>query len=502
MNSSRTRSSDSTAATSTGHFRRLFSGHWTIRRRITTCLGLILSLVAIQSTLTLFKLRSMQGEVHTLTVESLPGLVDIGNVQRNAGEIQILVLRLLLPHTEGQSAEYVKAIDALSARNSKLTDAFKTNRKGAEIEALFAAMIERRDNYRRVRAALIALVQEGRREEALEFNASALRPAFNTFEESLDALAQRTMAEGLDAGSKLDASANLTVKAALVSAAAVLFLSLFASRWIVHSLGRVLGRVAASLEEGSNQVAAAAAQVAASSQSLAEGASEQAASLEETSSSLEEMSSMTKRNSESAAKANTLARDTRTAADAGAMDMQAMKAAMQEIKQSSDDIAKIVKTIDEIAFQTNILALNAAVEAARAGTAGAGFAVVADEVRALAQRSAIAARETADKIDGAIVKTTQGVEISEKVALSLGQIVERVRQVDQLITDVSTASGEQTIGVSQINTTVGQMDKVVQGAASTAEETAAAAEELHGQAGAMRDSVTELVRLLGNARRS
>ena len=176
--------------------------------------------------------------------------------------------------------------------------------------------------------------------------------------------------------------------------------------------------------------------------------------------------------------------------------MQAMSAAMQAIKASSDDIGKIIKTIDEIAFQTNILALNAAVEAARAGEAGMGFAVVADEVRNLAQRSAQAAKETAAKIEGAIGSTAQGVEISAKVAAALNDIVAKVRQVDELVAEVASASHEQTQGITQINTAVGQMDKVTQSNAASAEESAAAAEQLSAQAETMKHSVQELINLV------
>ena len=261
-----------------------------------------------------------------------------------------------------------------------------------------------------------------------------------------------------------------------------------------------LRAIASGLGAGSEQLASAASQISIASQTLAEGSSEQAASLEETSASLEEMSSMTKRNAENAQKANDLAKQTRVAADKGAADMETMSAAMQAIKASSDDIAKIIKTIDEIAFQTNILALNAAVEAARSGEAGLGFAVVADEVRNLAQRSAHAAKETAAKIEGAICKTGQGVGISKKVAEALNEIVTKARQVDELAAEVAGASTEQTQGITQINTAVGQMDKVTQGNAASAEESAAAAEELNAQAAVMKESVVEFMELVGGSR--
>jgi methyl-accepting chemotaxis protein len=283
----------------------------------------------------------------------------------------------------------------------------------------------------------------------------------------------------------------------IVGIAVGALLAIAAAFYLSRSLNSQLLGLAEALSSNGSEVAHAANQVSQASQMLAEGSSDQAASIEETSASLEELSSMTKRNAENAQKANEIARQTRTSADQGVGDMDAMTTAMGAIKASSDDIAKIIKTIDEIAFQTNILALNAAVEAARAGEAGMGFAVVADEVRNLAQRSAVAAKETAAKIEGAISRSAQGVQISNKVAQTLNDIVTKARQVDELAAEVAGASREQTQGITQINVAVGQMDKVTQSNAASAEESAAAAQELNAQAVVLKKSVNDLLRLVG-----
>jgi methyl-accepting chemotaxis protein len=313
----------------------------------------------------------------------------------------------------------------------------------------------------------------------------------------------RAYSVGIETSIKAEAEASVAtlhrtlVAAGLVCAVLIVVLVIYGWSFRNQTL-RQLSALADSLNMASDQVAAAADQVSTASQQLASGASEQASSLEESSASLNEMSSMTKRNAEGAVRANELTRGARKAADTGSHDMSQMHESMSAIKASSDDIAKIIKTIDEIAFQTNILALNAAVEAARAGEAGMGFAVVAEEVRALAQRSATASRETSDKIEAAIAKTDQGVEISSRVAQNLGEIVDTVRKVDDLIAEVAKASGEQNQGVEQINCAVTQMDKITQSNAANAEESAAAAEQLKAQSLALRDAVHELSKLIGN----
>jgi hypothetical protein len=266
---------------------------------------------------------------------------------------------------------------------------------------------------------------------------------------------------------------------------------------VTRSIVGPLNTVITGLRSGSNQVQSASSQVASSSQQMAQGASEQASSLEETSASLEEMASMTKQNADSAGQANSMTSDAQSAAKKGLTAMTEMTEAIDKIKGSSDETAKIIKTIDEIAFQTNLLALNAAVEAARAGDAGKGFAVVAEEVRNLAQRSAEAARNTASLIEESQQNADNGVQVSREVADILSQIVEQVEKVTQLVGEVASASNEQAQGIEQVNTAVSQMDQITQSNAANSEEAASASEELSAQSTELNEMVIQLAAVVG-----
>lgn len=290
-----------------------------------------------------------------------------------------------------------------------------------------------------------------------------------------------------------DSARMTSIVMMVITVAGALIFALLMTGSIVKPISKAIEQ----LTYGSEQVTSASGQVAAASQELAQGASEQASSLEETSSSLEEMTSMVQQNAENARQSNTMAVDVNSSTSEGVKAMNLMSSSIMEIKKSSDETAKIIKTIDEIAFQTNLLALNAAVEAARAGEAGKGFAVVAEEVRNLAKRSAEAAKNTSELIANSQKNVEGGVNMSENVRKILNEVGTKVGKVANLISEVSAASEEQARGIEQLNSAVAEMDKVTQRNSANAEESASAAEELSSQATELTEVVNVLKGIVG-----
>ena len=408
------------------------------------------------------------------------GHVLLGNLER----LQLAFTRLLLNQDQAafqaQRNEVEKEL-ATVARNLK---ALTPSLKDQDLIAAAGPLVERATGFFTGTDAMVKLWRE--REAMLaELDKIDLR-----LSEAAASFAADTRA---DIAGNVTFITSLGLGIALGTIVLVLVVGWFMSRAINAALARIIG----GLSRSSQELDQASQQVSGASQSLAEGSAEQASSLEETSASLEEMSSMTRQNAEAAGQASSLAEENRVVLDKAQKAMAELTGAMETMRRTGEETGKIIKTIDEIAFQTNLLALNAAVEAARAGEAGAGFAVVADEVRNLAMRAAEAAKNTATLIEGSVGNMNRGVELVDHTNQAFGQVAESSEKMNALVNDIAAASQEQSQGIGQINKAMNEMDRLTQQVAANAEETAAASEQLKGQAGTVQGYVRNLSALVG-----
>jgi len=498
---------------------------WTIKKQIIFGLSILIMINVAVGVFTSISISKLKSFAENISANQLQGVYVIGQIQSHENESYDLMLHHILAETQDETNTYDNRLTECLAETDKLIAAYQqTSVLDEQDKPLFDKVVADRAaflaSWTPVRDLSIALKDK----EAFALFKQQSEPAFAKLKEALQEeidhnkrIADLTAEESIIITDNTSIVVNLSIIIMLSACMAIAYV-------IVRSLNRVLTGVADALGAGANQIVAASGQLATASQSLAQGANEQASSLEETSSALEQIGSMTKRNSESAQAAQSLSSETRVAAEACSRQTEEMQTAMKAIQRastemavaihgittSSNSISKIISTIDEIAFQTNILALNAAVEAARAGEAGMGFAVVAEEVRSLAKRSADAAKETAAMIEAAVNQSQLGVEVNSKVTASiaevaqkangvrdsLGHIVAKAREVDSVVGQITEASREQNTGLEQINRAINLMSQVTQANAAGSEETASASEELTHQSVELRAGVDVLVKLV------
>ncbi|MBI5186899.1 MAG: hypothetical protein HZA01_14400 [Nitrospinae bacterium] len=398
--------------------------------------------------------------------------------------------------------------EKLWEKNTRRFDDLKANAHllSPEQQAAFEAFSKEREAFGPLPARMFDIRGSAEWNLANFWLGTKAAPAAFAIKEQLDAMQasqKELMATDIEEAKRHTATL-ITMEWVLLLAGIIL--SVFIGALITRSIAKPINEITGNMNEGADQVATASSQVSQAAQSLAAGANDQASSLEETSASLEEMASMTKKSAEGAKNANELAQECRRGAEEGMEAMKKTIAAMTDINASTSQMGKIIKTIEEIAFQTNLLALNAAVEAARAGEAGKGFAVVAEEVRNLAQRSATAAKDTADLIAESVSKAEGGKKIAESAGETLKKVVEEIQKVATHLGEISIASREQSEGVTQVSQAVANMDQVTQQNAATAEESAAASEELSAQADQLKSMVQALRDLIsgtsGNGNRN
>ncbi|MBI3794887.1 MAG: methyl-accepting chemotaxis protein [Nitrospinae bacterium] len=456
--------------------------------------GLLLILLA-QSSVSVY--QSYVVSDHLATLDSASKRVQL------ADDMKLEVVQVQQFLTDISATRGAKGFDdgyKNAEEHSKLfheaSDKLKTLFKGSQTETELAAVDVKFDNFYKIGREMAAVyIKEG-------------PDGGNKFMEKFDPIADE-MTKSLEklvvsVSKDLDSSMEAMQKATamekylgLLAGLVGLVVGLGISIYIATDIRRRLTTITSQLLSGADQAESASSEISSASQKLAEGATEQAASIEETSASLEQISSMTQHNADNANAVNEIMTAEKKAVETGLAEMNEMIQAMTGIKTASNDIAKIIKVIEEIAFQTNLLALNAAVEAARAGEAGKGFAVVAEEVRNLAQRASAASKDISSLIQNAVEKTNVGNEITGRVAKSLDEIADKIKKAGQLAAEVASASHEQTQGVEQINKAVTQLDTVTQTNAASAEETASVSEQLNAQADAMKSVSIELSMLVG-----
>lgn len=454
----------------------------TVARRIALGFASIIFVIILLGIVIYIEISSINKDINKIALDAMPGTIYIGVINGRVREASALMNRHILEKNDGKIAAIENRFKELSHETDTALEAYGSTIHIQEDRENFNNLTAIIKEFRQSRGAVLDLSRANKNDEAFELMNKKVDPCLNSMIVLVDKMVAWNKKYGEDAAVSAENNAH-SVKMLLLLVLTFSVIAGFVIAWfIIRSINVRLNSLVVSLNAGAEQLASVSSQVASSSQLLAQGASEQAAGIEETSATIEELSAMTRKNSENAVNASDIAKDAGRFVVSGVTSMNKMSNTIDSIKKSSDETAKIIKTIDEIAFQTNLLALNAAVEAARAGEAGKGFAVVAEEVRNLAQRSAEAAKNTADLIDKSRLVADSGVSVAAELSKALDDIHASASKVESLVGEITLASKEQTAGIDQINKAMSEMDTVVQQNAATAEESSSSSEELAGQA--------------------
>ncbi len=475
----------------------------TIQKKLGASVGLLVLLTVGLGVASWYAINNLSDELYTAIGKTAPKIDMTANIGKRVNEMAAADRGAMLgyiTHNEDFTRRSIEKMEAARTRIDEQITQVRPLLVTAHGKSLLDKVGQDLSTFDVLVKQYLALGKDGKYLDAQKLVDDKLTPVVRALEDDCTALLQISrdqLTESQLRAESISSKSRWAVATVLALSLLISILVAFVIRMINVSLRKAIG----DLSEGAEQVTSAAGQISCSSQSLAQGASEQAASLEETSASSEEINSMARKNAENSQSANGLVTQSQQKFAETNRSLETMVVAMSDIKSSSDKVAKIIKVIDEIAFQTNILALNAAVEAARAGEAGMGFAVVADEVRNLAQRCAQAAKDTAALIEESIAKSNDGKTKVDQVAVAIRAITEESARVSTLIDEVSVGSMEQTRGIEQVSKALSQMEQVTQQSAANAEESAAAAEELTAQASTLMEVVHELSAMVGfNAR--
>jgi len=473
----------------------------TLAQRLGLGFGALLVLMSVLALTGFVATRVIQSSVKDIFEVRLPAIDSVIEADRDLQ--QLLVAERSMVFAEAGSDVFTTLVDEYET-NLKQSDGRWNAYKALATTREERAIVEGYEQARGEWLALSRQVVEGRKADTMDGRVLAIdltlgqaREKFDRAREFLNRAQELNLRLAKEQHQRAE-STYTTARNAILGLGLLSVVTGFGLAWgIGGGTSKAIGRIASDLRSGSQQVVSAANEVSASSQSLSRGASDQAAALEETSAAMEEMASMTRRTAEHSERAAGLMRDVDTRMAESNKALSAMVGSMAEIADASQRVSKIIKTIDEIAFQTNILALNAAVEAARAGEAGAGFAVVADEVRSLAQRAAEAARNTTGLIEESLGKSHEGSQKVATVSAAMGDITAALGELRGLVQDVSEGSRQQAQGIDQVTQTVSQMERSTQSTAAVAEESAASSEQLHGQSEVALQLVLQLETLVG-----